>query len=226
MKFVVKKAVVLAGGMGKRFIPLSYVMPKPLIPLKDKKPVIFHIINKLYNTGIRDFYFCTGYMGVYVESYIKEKYRNKIKMVFIREKKKLGTAGPLYLLKKFIDKNEEIIVTNADIITELNFKKFIKFSQNKKSKICLSTHLSSTYSKYGIVNSTKNNVSNILEKPKINSKINAGIYILNTSVIDKIPKNKFFTMVDLINKILKEKGRVSSYEFKEMWRSIESIEDI
>lgn len=226
MKGSIKKAIILAGGKGKRFRPISYVIPKPLIPLKDKNPVIFHIINKLYNAGIRDFYFSTGYMGEYVESFIKEKFKNKIKMTFIKEKKILGTAGPLKLFGKYFNKNEKVIITNADIVTGLNFKKFIKFSLTKNCKIVLSTYISESYSKYGIVNSNKSNVMNILEKPKIKNKINAGIYVINTSVIKEIPKNNFFTMVDLINKVLKKKQKVFSYEFNEIWKSVESLEDI
>ena len=224
-KNLIKKALILAGGKGKRFRPYSFVIPKPLIPFQSKDPIISNVINNIGASGIKEFYFALGYLDTLVKSFLMSRFEKKIKLNFITEKKELGTAGPLRLLKKF-KKNERILISNGDIITNLNFKKILKFYEKKNFDILIFVHRKKIKSTYGVVENKGIDLKSIIEKPTITTNINSGIYVINTDIIKIIPKNTFFTMVDLINSALKLKKKIIVHKFSEKWRSIESPSDL
>ena len=224
-KNIINKAVILAGGKGKRFRPYSFVLPKPLIPFQSNEPLISNIINKVTKAGIKNFHFSLGYLDILVKSYLLTKFKNKINLNFITEKKELGTAGPLRLINK-LKKGERLFILNGDIITDLNFKKILKYYEKITFDILVFVFQKKTKSSFGIIETRGLNLTRIVEKPTSLSKINTGIYIINSDIISLIPKNSFFTMVDLINLSLKLKKKVIIHEFTEKWKSIESPEDL
>ena len=100
--------VIMAGGKGTRLEPFTKVLPKPLIPVNDK-PIINHIIDRFVAVGVKEIYITVNYKANIIKAYFEDLETN-YKIKFIEEKKPLGTAGSLGLIKEKIE--TPIIVTN------------------------------------------------------------------------------------------------------------------
>jgi len=97
----VKQAVILAGGKGKRLRPFTYEMPKPLMPVKGK-PIIEHILELLKKYGVEEVIISIGYLGDRIKAVLGEGERFGLNIIYVKEDKPLGTAGPLILAKKYL----------------------------------------------------------------------------------------------------------------------------
>ena len=119
--------VIMSGGMGKRLLPFTKVLPKPLIPIKEK-PIISHIIDKFENQGFYKIKVIVNYKAAVLKAYLSET-RKKNRLKIINEKKPLGTAGGLNLIKKQI--SDHVFVSNCDILTNINFNDILDFHKKK-----------------------------------------------------------------------------------------------
>ena len=101
------EVVIMAGGRGQRLSPFSELLPKPLIPINGK-PVIDHIIEKFLRVGIKKIYITVNYKKNIIKSYLQNQFK-KTKIVYIEEKKPLGTASSLNQIKIKNPKNFLVI---------------------------------------------------------------------------------------------------------------------
>ena len=141
------KAIILAGGRGKRLRPITDYVPKPLIPLKNI-PIIEWQIKYLKKFGISEVIICSGYKTKMIENYLNNK-KLGIKVTFSRESKPLGTGGAIKKVGKKI-KDKSFLVINGDTITNIDLKKLIK-KENSIASIQLRT-------KFGILQTDENKI--------------------------------------------------------------------
>lgn len=200
--------VIMSGGKGSRLKPFSDILPKALIPLKNKT-VLERIIEKFLDFGVNEIFIVTNYKSNIIKSYFEEKkYKNKLK--FLKEPKELGTAGGLKLIKNRIKKN--FIVTNCDVLHDFNFKDFIKFHSYNKFDMSVVGSFKSYSIPYGICEIDKKGIlSKIDEKPLKNIIINTGFYIVNEKLLKYIPKSKFFHITDLISKAQSQDNKIGLF---------------
>ena len=121
----------MAGGKGVRLQPFTNILPKPLIPINNK-PIIEYIIENFLHYNFKHFYLSLNYKSKILKAYFEEMKRD-FKVDYIEEKTPLGTVGSLKLLEKKITKS--VIVTNCDIIININYLDFIKFHNDNKNDI-------------------------------------------------------------------------------------------
>ena len=220
------KIVILAGGKGKRFSPFSFVIPKPLMPINEN-PIILYLIKSFKKYNLKEFYISTGYQSELIKTYLGSGKKFGVKIKYFDEKKALGTAGPLSKIRKKIKKNEYFFLINGDIYTELNFREILNFAKKKNSDICIGYIEKKNKSTYGILNIKKKQIRSIIEKPTYTHNISSGIYLIkNTNNLDLIPKNKFFTMPQLISKFLDKNLIVSAFKLNKYWMGIENVENL
>ena len=209
--------LIMAGGFGKRLLPYTKKIPKPMLKI-NKKPIIENIILKLLKQGFEKFYISTHYKSKFIKDYFKKKKNFGADIIFLNEKKPLGTAGCLGLInKKKIKKN--LLVHNADIVSDLNYNNFVKFHNESKSDITIAAKEHITYSPFGEINFRGIKVKKISEKPKNVSFINAGIYLFKSKLIGDV-KPKKLTMTDFIQKKIKKKIKVNVFPIHEFWSDI------
>jgi dTDP-glucose pyrophosphorylase len=209
--------LIMAGGFGKRLLPYTKKVPKPMLKINNR-PIIENIILKFLKQGFNKFYISTHYKSQYIKNYFKKKKNLGVNIVFLNEKKPLGTAGCLGLLKnKQIKKN--ILIHNADIISDLNYNNFIKFHNESKSDITMAAKENITYSPFGEINFRGIKVKEISEKPKNISFINAGIYILKSKLISGMKAEKL-NMTDFIQTKIKKNIKVNVFPIHEFWSDI------
>jgi len=195
--------VIMAGGLGSRLRPFTNILPKPLIPINEK-PVLEHILNNFNDVGIKDFFISINYKSKIIKSYCEEL-RPKYNIKFILEKKPLGTIGSLKLFRP--KNNKPIFVSNSDIIIKSNLYEMYNFHKLKKNDLTLMAAAKKIIIPYGVCKLGKNGyLKSIDEKPKQDTLINTGLYLINPDIVKIIPSNKICDIDDFLNDI-KKKGK-------------------
>jgi len=217
------KAVIMVGGFGKRLKPVTQVIPKPLLPLGDEEPILESTIRGLKKHNFNEIILCTNYKSYLFETYLGDGSSRGIKVTYSKEKKPLGTAGPLKLLENKLD--EPFLVINGDILTNLNFEDFRKFHYSNKADMTIATKIVELPLRYGVVKTRNNKITNIEEKPIMKAEVMAGIYFLNPEIIKEIPKNEPYLMTTLIKKISNNK-KLYRYQLNNCyWLDIGQMDD-
>ena len=216
-------AVIMAGGKGKRLMPLTENCPKPLLKIKNKQVIDF-TIELLNKYGIYDLNFCLNYKHeMFLEYFdtIKTK-QNCINHVI--ENKELGTIGGVKLFDQFI--HENILLINADIITEIVLEDFFDFHQKSNADLTIATRYFTQNIPYAVINEKNKTPISINEKPDLQFKINAGIYLFKKKLIDQIPSETFYDATDFINDIMRSDKIVKTYNFQQKWVDIGSKKEL
>lgn len=209
------KAIILAGGRGKRLRPITDYVPKPLVPIKNI-PIIEWQLKYLKKFGIGEVIICTGYKQEMIENHLNMKDIG-IKIKFSIEKSPLGTGGAIKKAGKMI-KDKSFFVINGDTITNIDLKK-LATKKNVIAAIELRT-------KYGILETDNNKIINFKEKKEISDTwMNAGIYHLEKEVLKELP-NKGDIEKTVFPDYAK-KGKLNIAEFKNAkWYSVDSFKDM
>ena len=122
---MLKRAIIFAGGVGKRLRPYTYVVPKPLMPIGEK-PILEMIISQLVRNGIKHITISVfKNISLFKSIFSKNNFPN-VKIDFLIEKKPMGTIGGLRLIKNLPN---EFLAMNGDLLTNLNFRKIYLFHQ-------------------------------------------------------------------------------------------------
>lgn len=217
------KAVILAGGLGTRLRPFTEVIPKPLLPIGEQSLMEVQIMS-LKKHGFDEIYIATNYKSDYVEAYLGDGSKFGVKLIFSKEDKKLGTCGPVTLLKKQLD--EPFLMMNGDILTKLDFKEMYDFGVSRDSSLTIGTKVITHPFRFGNVQvSDDNQVIGVEEKPELSFEILAGIYFFKPDIFDVIPDDEYFGMDDLIHKMLEQKKTISRYAILDYWLDIGQVED-
>ncbi|KAG6475723.1 probable mannose-1-phosphate guanylyltransferase 1 isoform X1 [Zingiber officinale] len=205
------KALILVGGFGTRLRPLTLSFPKPLVDFANK-PMILHQIEALKDVGVTEVILAINYQPEVMINFLKD-FEDKlgIKIICSQETEPLGTAGPLALARdKLINgSGEPFFVLNSDVISEYPFAELIQFHKAHGGEASIMVTKVDEPSKYGVVvmDEESGRVDRFVEKPKIfvGNKINAGIYLLNPSVLDRIQLRPTSIEKEVFPKIATEK---------------------
>jgi dTDP-glucose pyrophosphorylase/predicted transcriptional regulator len=210
------KVVIMAGGKGSRLKPFTDILPKPLIPVKNKT-IIEHIINSFTKFDIKKLTITTNYKSEIIKSYLDKKY-NKNYLKFINETKPLGTVGSLNLVQS----NRPFLVSNCDVLHKFKLNKFIEFHFKNQNDISMVVANKKRTIPYGVCQIDKNNnLLNLKEKPSSFFLINTGLYFVNHKIIKLIPRNKYFDFNDLIKLSLQKKKKIGVFKIKDNeWHDI------
>ena len=214
--------VLMAGGLGKRLGELTTHCPKPLLRLGNK-PILQTIIESFEQSGFYKFFISLNYKAQMIEQHFGNGDALNIQIDYLKEDKKLGTAGALSLLPEKID--EPIIVMNADLLTKVNFQSLLDFhhSHNADATMCVTEY--DFQVPFGVVQTNEVEIATLDEKPIHRCLVNAGIYVLNPDILKLIPKNKNYQMTDLFNEVIKRKLKAVTFPIREYWLDIGCPED-
>jgi len=215
--------VIMAGGLGSRLGELTKDTPKPMLEVGNR-PMLEHIIELFVSHGFTKFILSVNYKAEVIKDYFKDGSSFGVEIKYIEEKKRLGTAGALSLIDFEI--NEPFFVTNGDVMTTLDFEKLLKFHISENADATMCTIRDSYQIPYGVIEiDNKNNITQIMEKPKYDFFINTGIYILNSNSLKYIPHDEYFDMPSLFTILNDENKSVKSYEISDYWIDIGKKED-
>jgi NDP-sugar pyrophosphorylase family protein len=191
------KAVIIAGGLGTRLRPLTYNIPKPIVPVANR-PFILHQIELLKQHGITEIILSLHYLMDEIKAVLGDGRKFGVKLYYSQEKQPLGTAGAVKNAEEFFD-DDLLVVFNGDVLTDINLTQVIAFHRKNKARATLTLTRVDDPTAYGLIVTDKHGlVTQFVEKPsweqvaslkKLGSAdtINAGLYVLDPKVFRNIP---------------------------------------
>lgn len=220
------KAIIMAGGEGSRLRPLTCDCPKPMMRLMDR-PVMQYALELLRTHGVTQIAATLGYLPDAIPDYFGDGSDFGVNIEYFIEKMPLGTAGGVKRAACFLD--ETFIVLSGDGVTDLDITAAVEFHRRKGALATLVLRKDENPSEYGVVcTDPDGKISAFYEKPGrcdiISDTINTGVYILEPSVLDKIPDDRPFDFGhDLFPQLVREGLPVYGYIMDGYWCDIGDV---
>ena len=202
--------IIMAGGKGTRLKPFTDILPKPLMPIKNKT-VIEHILNSFSKHNLRNFFITTNFKSEILRAYFKEL-KTSYKLNFIKEKKPLGTIGAVKLIKK---NTKNIILTNCDVIHKVDMLDLYNFHLKNNYDITLVASTKKYVIPYGICKFKMGDFEQFEEKPELNFYVNTGLYVIKSRLKKMIQPNLKIDATDFINTIGQIKYKIGVYKIRD-----------
>ena len=216
-------AVIMAGGEGSRLRPLTTNTPKPMIKVGEI-PLMEHQIRKLASIGVAKIYVSINYLGDVIEKYFGNGVKFGVKIDYLREDYKTGTAGSLSLLPELSEK--AILVMNGDIFTASDYNSLYSFHLSSGSQFTIGAIKHKIEVPYGVVDLHGENVRSINEKPSKEYLCSSGIYAISPKILSIIPNSTEFNMTELITACISNGIQVKAFPIYEQWTDIGTPEDL
>jgi NDP-sugar pyrophosphorylase family protein len=219
--------VILAGGKGARLRPLTYTIPKPLLPIGEK-PILEEIIERLRAQGIREITIAVGYRAELIETYFRDGSHLGVEVTYVRETQPLGTAGPIALVADtmVLPRDEPILAMNGDLLTDIDFNALADAHRRAGNELTVVTREFRLQHPYGVIQIEDARITGIVEKPAVTDTISAGVYALQPATLELIPRDRFFDVPDLVNALLAEGRPVGAWPHDGEWLAIDRIDQL
>jgi dTDP-glucose pyrophosphorylase len=214
-------AVVMAGGFGKRLMPLTETVPKPMLPMGER-PILERTIDQLRGAGIREVHLTTHYLPESIVGHFGNGEAFGVRISYATEDEPLGTAGGLRLIPR---PNGPFLVINGDILTRVSYQEMLRFHRKHDATLTVGIRAHEVEVPFGVVECDDVRVVDLTEKPRIHLLVNAGIYLLEPGAWDRIPAGRRFDMTDLIRRLLGEGMTVVGFPIIEYWKDVGRHED-
>jgi NDP-sugar pyrophosphorylase family protein len=221
------KAVILVGGPGTRLQPLTFTVPKSLVPVMNR-PVMEHMISYLKQFGVEDIILTLSYLPDAIRSHFGDGRDFGVRLTYCLEKDPLGTAGAVKNAGDHLDGT--FIVLNGDIFTEMDLADMLSFHIKKKSRATIALTWVANPGAFGVVETEMSSrVQRFIEKPPpgqaTTNWINAGTYILEPEVLEYIPNNQHYMFErGLFPRLLDAGEPVFGYPYRGYWLDMGTLE--
>ena len=213
-------ALIMAGGRGTRLQPLTFALPKPLLPVGGR-PIIEIIIRQLRRFGFERAFVSVGHKGHLIRAYLSEAGIDGIAVEYVLEPEPLGTAGPLRLLPADV---EDLFMINGDILTRVDFAGVLRAHRAQSTaSLTVVVHHHEVPLPYGVFDLDGDRVAGIREKPVLRFPVATGMYALDRRAIDVLPQGRT-DMPELINRLVAA-GQVRSHVIDEFWTDVADLAD-
>lgn len=214
--------VLMAGGLGSRLKSLTAEIPKPLLKVGDK-PILETILDNFIEHGFHRFFIAVNYKSELIEEYFGDGSRWGVRIDYLREKKKLGTAGALGLLPERPD--APVLVMNGDVLTKVNLQQLLDFHLDHRVAATMCVREYDFQVPYGVVKLDRHRIASIEEKPIQRFFVNAGIYVLNPEALETVPSDTYFDMPSLFTRLAEEQRETAAFPIREYWLDIGRLDD-
>jgi len=215
------RAVILAGGKGRRLYPYTTILPKPLMPIGEM-PILEVVIRQLEYYGIKNITLSVGHLANLIQAFFKNGEQFNVNIDYSIEDFPLGTAGPLKLVNNLQD---TFIVMNGDILTTLNFEKLYEYHKKSGSIATISIYPREVKIDFGVIEYTGNLLTDYIEKPKYDFSVSMGIYVFEPDALKYIAKGEYLDINDLILNMKNNGEQVSCYREDCFWLDIGRKDD-
>jgi mannose-1-phosphate guanylyltransferase len=222
------KAIVLAGGFATRLRPISYAMPKLLFPVLGK-PLIHWTLDLLRECGVDEAVLAVNYLADSLRASVGDDYKG-IRIKYSLEEKPLGTAGPIKLASNSVRLRGTFVAMNGDIIAQINLTQMRRHHLDSRATVTDALHEVRDPRRFGVVQlDSAYRIERFVEKPTLREApsrmINAGIYMIEPSVLSMIRPGHQVSLEREIFPILAKKRRLVGFPFQGYWFDIGSFSD-
>ena len=215
--------ILMAGGLGERLRPLTKNTPKPLIKIGNK-PLLQSILENFIEQKFDQFYISVNYQADAIKKQFGDGSSWGVNIKYLEEKKRMGTAGAISLLPDV--PSDPIIVMNGDLVTRTSFKDLLEFHSEQKSQATMCVREYDVQVPFGVVNIDSHRIQSINEKPLHRFFVNAGIYVLDSSVVSLIPKDTHYDMTQVFEHVISRGDETAAFPIHEYWLDIGRMDDL
>jgi NDP-mannose synthase len=216
------RAVVLAGGKGRRLAPYTHIIPKPLMPIGDM-PILEILLRQMKRAGFVDVVLTVGHLAELLQLFFQDGSRLGINISYSFEENPLGTAGPLAIVGGLDD---TFLVTNGDVLTTLDLTRLLAFHRHQGAAATIASHKRKVNIDLGVIQCDGDHqVVGYLEKPTYDYLVSMGIYVFEPRVLSYIPKNEYLDFPDLVHRLIEAGEKVSGYIFDGYWEDLGRPDD-
>jgi NDP-sugar pyrophosphorylase family protein len=216
------QAIILAGGKGRRLLPYTTVLPKPLMPIGDY-PILEVILRQLKRAGFGKVTISTGYLHELIHAYIDSNKTLGLNISYVHEETPLGTIGPLRLMKELDD---TFLVMNGDILTDIDYRALVDWHTEKKAIATVATYQRDANIVFGVLDRDETNrIVAFREKPTYHFHVSMGVYVFSKEILDYVPENTPFGFDQLMYALTSAKAPVFSYPHDGYWLDIGRPDD-
>lgn len=215
--------VIMAGGPGTRLKELTHDMPKPMLPVGNR-PLLETIVRRFVEQGFRQIWLAVNYHADKIEGYFGDGGKFGAEIRYLRETKRLGTAGALSLLPEA--PKLPVLVTNADLLATVDYSEMLAAHLALASSATMGVREYEYQIPFGVVRTADNKISELEEKPVHRALINAGVYTLSPEAVSRVPRDTFFDMPELFTALMREGKPIRYFRVNGYWLDIGRHEDL
>jgi NDP-mannose synthase len=217
------KAVILAGGRGRRLAPFTVAFPKPLVPVGDKA-VLEILVRALVRSGITEITFAVDHLAELIMAYVEghPELRDLAKYRFVRDVKPSGTAGPLARIEHLDD---TFLVCNGDLLTGLDFKTLIEHHKTSNAALTVAVHRKPVKLGLGVLDISEGRVTKYTEKPLLHYDVSMGVYVYEPRALSWITPGEYLDFPDLVMRLIAAGEHVGAWRNEAYWLDIGNPED-
>lgn len=217
-----KRAVVLAGGLGTRLRPYTVALPKPLMPVGDY-PILEVIIRQLRQAGFGHITLAVNHQADLFRAFFGDGAKWGIKIDYSLEHMRLSTMGPLKLVS---DLPENFLVMNGDILSDVDYGALLDAHEAEGRLFTIAAARREQRIDYGVLHSADGTtLSGFEEKPCYPFMVSMGIYAVSRRVLDIIPENQAFGFDHLVLRYLSEGKAINLVPHDGYWLDIGRPDD-
>lgn len=210
-------AVIMAGGRGTRLRPYTDELPKPMVPVAGR-PILERLVLHLVSHGIRKLYLSVNYLAPRIERHFGDGAQFGCEIEYLRERRPMGTAGALSLLEDALE--HPILVVNGDLLTQANVGAFLDFHEEGGFAASMGIRPYAVKIPFGVATTSGDRLVGLSEKPSVEHRVNAGIYVLAPGILSYVPEDEEYQMPDLFQACLTGGLRVGAFLIEGNWMDV------
>ena len=220
------RAIILAGGKGRRLEPYTVSFPKPLVPVADM-PILEIVVRQLRAAGFTHLTLAVGHLAELLMAYFGDGSKWGLTIDYSREEKPLGTVAPLKLIDGL---PERFLVMNGDVLTTLDYRGLINQHEASGADLTIACHKVEAKIDLGVIetgggDAGERQVTGYREKPSLPYEVSMGVYIFNRGVLDTFDADLYMDLPSLVHRLIEGDGRVEVYRGEHTWLDIGRPDD-
>ncbi len=211
------RAIILAGGKGRRLAPYTVTFPKPLVPVGDM-PILEIVIRQLASSGFDHITLATGHLAELLMAYFGDGSKWGVRIDYSREDQPLGTVGPLGLID---DLPETFLVMNGDILTTLRYDTLYNYHQSSQADLTIACHRCNIHVDLGVIEfNGQHEVTGYREKPTIPYDASMGVYMFQRSVVESFVSGRSIDFPTVVAQLVSRQANVKVFLSECLWLDI------
>ena len=216
-----KRAVILAGGLGTRLRPYTVVLPKPLMPV-GPYPVLEIIVRQLAGAGFDQITLAVNHQAGIIKAYFGDGSKWNIPIDYSLETQPLSTIAPLKLIE---DLPEHFILMNGDVLTDLSLKDLLARHAAANRLFTIAASARNSLINYGVLQLNGDSLCGFQEKPVFEHFVSMGVYAVSRAVLEQVPAGQKYGFDDLMRDMLARKQHVHVERYHGYWLDIGRPDD-
>jgi dTDP-glucose pyrophosphorylase len=216
-------AVVMAGGEGRRLRPLTDSRPKPMMEVAGR-PILERIVLHLVGYGVKRIFIAVNYLAEMIQSHFGSGEQFGCTIEYLCEDQPLGSGGALSLLPR--DLAHPMLVMNGDLVSQFDLSRMLEHHARERAAATIAARHHQVDIPFGVLDTRDGALQALTEKPSAHFLINAGIYVIEPTLLDLIPPGRFYPITSLFEQLLAQQKKIAVYHLEEDWIDVGRREDL